>query len=269
MKRTTAVIGLVCAFAVTVSAQSINIEFGDPETGPSDSYGAVGLPGYWNVLPGTNFGDYALIGIENNTITASVRQIGGTELVVSDDPNTSGEDEALLDDYIVSYTNIEVCLFFRALVPGRYEVISYAYTPNLDNVSIVTIDNTPDPAVQVGGGVWSGSHEDGVTYTIHRVNVGADTRLGSHSGIVIGAKNSDRGALNGIQLRLLPPMIPGDLNCDGTVSVGDINAFVMALTDLDAYRVQFPTCDHERADLNEDGNVSVGDIGGFVELLLG
>lgn len=61
----------------------------------------------------------------------------------------------------------------------------------------------------------------------------------------------------------------GDLNCDGTVSVGDIGAFVLALTDPNGYETQFPDCEIINADINRDGVVTVGDIGFFVALLTG
>ncbi len=61
----------------------------------------------------------------------------------------------------------------------------------------------------------------------------------------------------------------GDLNCDGIVSVGDIGAFVLALTDPAGYAAQFPQCEPDNGDVNADGNVTVGDIGGFVALLTG
>lgn len=62
---------------------------------------------------------------------------------------------------------------------------------------------------------------------------------------------------------------PGDMNCDGIVSVSDIGPFVTALTDPAGYMAQFPNCDINNADINNDGQVSVGDIGGFVALLTG
>ncbi len=61
----------------------------------------------------------------------------------------------------------------------------------------------------------------------------------------------------------------GDLNCDGIVSVGDIGAFVLALTDPSGYAGQFPACDILNGDINSDSVVSVGDIAGFVALLIG
>lgn len=66
-----------------------------------------------------------------------------------------------------------------------------------------------------------------------------------------------------------PPGLPGDMNCDGIVSISDIGPFVLALTDPAAYAAQFPDCDINNADLNGDQLVSVGDIGLFVALLTG
>jgi serine protease AprX len=61
----------------------------------------------------------------------------------------------------------------------------------------------------------------------------------------------------------------GDMNCDGVVSVSDIAAFVVALTDPDGYAAQYPQCDMLVGDMNGDGQISVSDIGGFVALLTG
>ncbi len=61
----------------------------------------------------------------------------------------------------------------------------------------------------------------------------------------------------------------GDLNCDGVVSVGDINPFVLALTDPVAYAVAFPGCDPLNGDFTDDGTLSVGDINGFVAAVTG
>ncbi len=65
-----------------------------------------------------------------------------------------------------------------------------------------------------------------------------------------------------------PPLI-GDLNCDGTVSVSDINPFVLALTDPSAYAKQFPDCSAQNADCSGDEDVSLADINCFVALLTG
>ena len=59
----------------------------------------------------------------------------------------------------------------------------------------------------------------------------------------------------------------GDANCDGLVNFGDIDPFVMAITDPAAYDAAYPDCDALTADCNGDGLVNYGDIDPFVSLL--
>ncbi|MDX2199884.1 MAG: hypothetical protein SF069_13050 [Phycisphaerae bacterium] len=66
-----------------------------------------------------------------------------------------------------------------------------------------------------------------------------------------------------------PPILIGDMNCDGIVSVGDIAGFVLALTDPAGYASTYPTCNINAGDINGDSVISVGDIAGFVTLLTG
>jgi hypothetical protein len=61
----------------------------------------------------------------------------------------------------------------------------------------------------------------------------------------------------------------GDLNCDGQVNFGDINPFVLALTDLGAYEALYPGCPFDNRDINGDGQFNFGDINPFVALLVG
>jgi len=66
-----------------------------------------------------------------------------------------------------------------------------------------------------------------------------------------------------------PPFALGDLNCDGALDFGDINPFVLALTDAAAYAAAFPNCDINLADINGDGSADFGDINPFVALFSG
>jgi hypothetical protein len=61
----------------------------------------------------------------------------------------------------------------------------------------------------------------------------------------------------------------GDLNCDNVVNVFDIDAFVLALTDAEAYAAAYPDCSRTLADANHDGAVNAFDIDAFVQLLTG
>ncbi len=60
-----------------------------------------------------------------------------------------------------------------------------------------------------------------------------------------------------------------DLDCDGSVSVDDINPFVLALTDPAGYDLMFPDCDRLSGDCNGDGVLSLADINCFVAHITG
>ncbi len=57
------------------------------------------------------------------------------------------------------------------------------------------------------------------------------------------------------------------MNCNCDRGVDDINGFILALTDAEAYTKAFPDCDRMLADVNNDQQVTVGDINAFVALL--
>lgn len=61
----------------------------------------------------------------------------------------------------------------------------------------------------------------------------------------------------------------GDLNCDGVVNNSDIDPFVLALLDGDAYQSAFPGCAMMNADMNGDNRIDNSDIDAFVARLLG
>jgi agmatine deiminase len=68
------------------------------------------------------------------------------------------------------------------------------------------------------------------------------------------------------------PIVPGDVNCDGTAgqsSFGDINPFVLLLTNPTEWQNRYPGCPMLNGDINGDGTVNFGDINPFVALLTG
>lgn len=67
-------------------------------------------------------------------------------------------------------------------------------------------------------------------------------------------------------LRIRPFLI-GDLNCDGAVNSFDIDGFVLAITNPEAYALTHPGCDRFNGDTNNDGAVNAFDIDGFVNLI--
>ncbi|MEW6198715.1 MAG: immunoglobulin domain-containing protein [Planctomycetota bacterium] len=70
------------------------------------------------------------------------------------------------------------------------------------------------------------------------------------------------------QARLIVPR-PGDMNCDGAEDFGNINPFVLALSNPAGYTQQFPNCRLLQGDCNGDGLVDFGDINPFVRILTG
>ncbi len=61
----------------------------------------------------------------------------------------------------------------------------------------------------------------------------------------------------------------GDVNCDGGVNFGDINPFVLLLSDPALWQQTFVECRMLNGDINGDGSVNFGDINPFVALLTG
>ncbi len=74
---------------------------------------------------------------------------------------------------------------------------------------------------------------------------------------------------NGIPDECDSQVLVGDMNCDGSVDFGDINPFVLAMTDLAAWQAAFPGCPVANGDINSDGAVDFADINPFVALLAG
>ena len=58
-----------------------------------------------------------------------------------------------------------------------------------------------------------------------------------------------------------------DLTCDGVLDFGDINPFVLAITDPVLYQATFPDCFILHGDFNSNGAVDFGDINPFVDAL--
>lgn len=265
----------VLSLAATAAAQSINVAIGPLNHGlpiqPSSGYAAAGIPGYWNGLQVLhNTTTFNLKDINGATTPVNVWQYGGTELRSTDDPGTTGDDALLMDYCQVTYTpSLETCLFFRQLEYGEYEVLIYAMMPGQPTVlSYTSSDEEPGYPHEIIGGAWPGGHQEGVTFSRHYCIVGPPQGLlRTHSGIVPGQNPAMGAAFNGIQLRKLPALALGDMNCSGAVDGADISGFVKALLDPNAYYPSAPNCRIDNADITQDGQITTGDIQPFVAML--
>jgi hypothetical protein len=64
------------------------------------------------------------------------------------------------------------------------------------------------------------------------------------------------------------PPCAGDLNCDGVVDFGDINPFVLILSNFAAWQQTYPGCPWQNGDIDGNGGVGFEDINPFVALIV-
>jgi len=113
-----------------------------------------------------------------------------------------------------------------------------------------------------GGGMWSTAGNLELSGTIGQPDAGAAMTGGNYA--------LTAGLWAGV------PAFPiGDLNCDGSVDLFDIDPFVLALTSagenppFQSYYAAYPACDARLADIDGNGVVDLFDIDPFVVLLTG
>ncbi len=265
MPRLTSCSLLMCAIFVVpvVRGQSVNIDYEAGSGTPAENYAAAGLPGVWNALTAPPNVAQPLVGLDGEPIAATVTQLLATGTIHRDDPATSGEDEALMDDFVPGLGDIVVGLTFEGLRDGVYEVITYAWTPNSPNsTTLVGLDENLTGG-QLIGGAWPGTLTKGITHASHRTEV----QGGRLSIFWVGGHFGADGAINGVQLTFLS--LPGDLNCDGRFDGADIDPFFLALVDPKAYQAAFPNCDLLNGDINGDNRLDGADIDPFFQCLAG
>jgi hypothetical protein len=185
--------------AAPLSAQSFNLDFGQPTAGPSSSYAAAGLPGYWNAIQASS-GNYVLRDLAGSLTNIVFWQAGAAGVIAASDPSVSGDDALLMNDGLITYNpGVDSCFYFNGLQPGTYELITYAWRPDNPTLMAKTfVDNTT--GLEISGGSWPGYHVHGVTYARHFVTVDSSGFMGPHSGLAAGADATVGAVCNGMQL---------------------------------------------------------------------
>jgi hypothetical protein len=228
------------ALALSVNAQSINIDFGVPGSAPAATYAAAGLAGTWNSVPFVPASQHTpLVGLYGQTLPVTIYHLGGASILFHDNPATLGDDAALMDDMFISLNNpVDLCLYFQNLQNGVYDVIVYGMDPdNAAGQNRIRVDNsTPGPTWI--GGAWPGNHQQGITYSKHTVTI-TNGRVFPHAG-ELGANY--RSGINGLQL-----VLQGECwaNCDGSggsplLTANDFQCFINRF----ANNSPLANCDH-------------------------
>ncbi len=143
--------------------------------------------------------------------------------------------------------------FYVLLVAGL--VVTVVPTP----ADIFTIDWW---TLDGGGVMWTAGGDFEVSGTIGQADAGVT---------LVGGDFSLTGGFWSATFASGPSICRGDLDCSGFVDFGDINPFVLALSNWPAWLAQYPNCPPENADVNGDGQYGgpngFGDINPFVALL--
>ena len=120
------------------------------------------------------------------------------------------------------------------------------------------------------GNVWSfrfdGSQVIGLVD--HSSDLGRIVRLSSFGEDGAGELYvMDWSVSSGSVYKIVARFAQGDVNCDGNVDAFDIEPFLTALFDPEAYAAEYPNCDVAQADMNLDGSVNAFDIEPFLAVL--
>lgn len=246
--------------ACSVTAQSVNLDFGAHYGPPGDGYGgAAGQVGVWQKYAGNELNPFALVDVGGNATGATFVLLEPIGSGVAESGLFSGFDENVYDDYLTWHGGLgRVRLRVRGLNVGHYEAYVYGLPP--DDAGLRTTVVVYDPLFslpmggEVVGGVWSGVHEEGVSYTRQVQTVFNGRSLG------ITANAFTFGTLNALQLVRHDL---SDFDLDGRTSVADIFAYLSRWFELFGGSWNGVGTS---TDVNFDRRIDVADIFAFLTL---
>lgn len=175
--------GLWVALFATANAQSFNIDldtfFGGPETGngvPSSAFGgAANNPGYWNRFYVGGYTDPKnLYGLDSSITSVQLLATGGLGVGGGyNNPSNTGDFSLLLNDF--ARIGNEIDYHFTGFEAGVYDIYTYAVNPNPMTVDVqVTVDGADDPIQHVTGPMPGNRFIQGITHSVHHLNLSGD-----------------------------------------------------------------------------------------------
>ncbi len=150
-------------------AQHFNVDVGTGAVPSSGFGGAAAQPGVWNSWVPSQ-GPLSVVDLLGApTGITLTRSPGFTYDLAFDNTGTSGDDEALLDDFedpgaLMTYT-------IAGLQAGTYTVTTYAWAP--DSPTYVSNVSVNGGQVSIVGGTWTGTYQLWVTHAVDTVTIAA------------------------------------------------------------------------------------------------
>lgn len=194
-------------------AQSVYIDFGEG-TPPSSSYAAAaGAPGYWNPLP-IPINAAPLLSLQGQA-TALAFTASGCDTGADAFPNTSGDDDALLDDWFNGDCNLSTkTVTITGLEPGEYRLYVYPIGGAHGSAS-AQIDVSPPAGVDTSITLPAEGPFPG-TYSGWTIGIAVLHVAQSNSTLAITFGSNSNAGLSGMQLeRFQEPSATGTEYCFG------------------------------------------------------
>jgi hypothetical protein len=192
MNRALLATALLAGISPLCAAQSFNIDFAPAgSAGPSSTYAAAGLPGFWNVVDGGVLAnlrnlDGSMSSVPNFVHLAVVPSVQPL-------PGPTGDDALLLDSFY-SFSDVAVSFTINGLANGNYNLIFYGLNPT----GSTTFGVPPEPIHVISGG-WTGQLTLGQTHTIVPATVTDGTIHFFAVGSIVGV-----GRFAGMQIIQVP-----------------------------------------------------------------
>ena len=123
----------IAMVAAPARGQSINVDYGSVAGTPADTYAGAGVPGIWNALHGGTL-PQKVIDVRGRFTSATLTLSSGG-IVMMDDPGTTGDDEALLDDGILGGGDVIFTLTIDGLRPDDRDVAAYVLVTAVQSVA--------------------------------------------------------------------------------------------------------------------------------------
>jgi len=210
MNRTTigllTVTGLL-AFAMRSEAQSFNVDINGAFGTPSNALGAAAAqPGVWQTVSALAVGATPVSDITGTPTAATLTRAGGFGNFSSNNAGTSGDDQALMDDF--HDVGPAASWQFDGLAAGTYMVFTYAWAS--DNNTFRTGVSVNGGPVTTVGGAWPSGYVLGTTHAMDTVVVAAGGSINIALTTIVTA-----ASFNGVQLKHIPPPQPPTKFCRG------------------------------------------------------